>query len=490
MSPESTIGKLATGTRLLALGLLCLLTSCQSKRPNLQSRNGSFLESRPPSVSLCEARQDLEFFFKTVQKVHYNPFAYLTKEEYRSLKKHSSESLTAATQPAGGVPRRALALTVARAAAALGDGHTDVPLTAELLEPENETPCMLPFRMSWRAGHVVVGDALPELKRLQGARLVSINGRPLKEALEPMVALISGERWETRVGDLLSQQELYWASIRPVAGQTATVTVQQVGQTPEVVTLNLISLAKYQQDIPPRQGLPPLGSWMFYDEGKTCYWQYNQCLPTAQGREHIEAVFRALREKQTTNLVIDLRYNPGGSDDAVQLVIDHLTSKPYRLYSRIGARVSDHLLRANPGWYLRPLKGLKLSFARGAKPPKEVANRFAGLVYVLISPCTYSAATDLANVLHDYGLATFIGEETGGLRQSFGEAVDDRLPNSGLAFRVSCKVFYAPKPKPDDARRGTVPEIVITDELLAPFMHESDPELAFTFDFIQQRQPR
>ena len=241
---------------------------------------------------------------------------------------------------------------------------------------------------------------------------------------------ISGERWETRVGDLLNQQELYWASIRPITGQTANITVQQVGQTPEVVTLNLISLAQYRQDIPPRPARDPLGTWRFYHEGRTCYWQYNQCLPTAQGREHIETVFRTLREKQATNLVIDLRYNAGGSDDAVQLVIDHLTSKPYRLYSRIGARVSDHLLRATPGWYLRPLKGLKLSFAKGAKRPKEVANRFAGSVYVLISPCTYSGATDLANVLQDYDLAIFIGEETGGVRQSFGDAVDDRLPNS------------------------------------------------------------
>ena len=199
MSPKSTIGTPTIGTRLLGLGLLCLLTSCQSKRPNLQSRNPSFLGSPPPSVSLCEATQDLECFFKTVQKVHYNHLAYLTKEEYQSLKKHSSESLVAASEPAGGVPRRALALTVARAAAALGDGHTDLPLTAELLEPKNDTPCMLPFRMSWRAGHVVVGDALPEVRWIQGARLVSINGRPLKEALEPIVALISGERWETRV---------------------------------------------------------------------------------------------------------------------------------------------------------------------------------------------------------------------------------------------------------------------------------------------------
>lgn len=115
-------------------------------------------------------------------------------------------------------------------------------------------------------------------------------------------------------------------------------------------------------------------------------------------------------------------------------------------------------------------------------------NRFNGAVYVLTSAYTYSAATDLANVLKDYRLATFVGEETGGVRQSFGEACGDRLPHSGLDFRVSCKVFYAPVPKPDDARRGTVPDIEITRELLSPFMQHQDPELAFALDLIQKRQ--
>jgi C-terminal processing protease CtpA/Prc len=277
---------------------------------------------------------------------------------------------------------------------------------------------------------------------------------------------------------------------RPVTGQTATITVQQASKAPQVLTVNLISRAQYRRAVPPGPQRSSLGSEAFYHDGRTCYWQYNQCNASAQGQEYIEAMFRSVREHPVANLIIDLRYNPGGSDNAVQLIIDHLTEKPYRLYSCIGGRISDHLLRANPGWYLRPLKGMRLTFAKGAKKPKAVANRFKGSVYVLISPRTFSAASDLANVLQDYGLATFIGEETGGLRQCFGEAADDRLPNSGLGFRVSCKVFYAPRPKPDDARRGTVPDIAISDELLSPFMHDADPELAFTLDWIQERQPQ
>jgi hypothetical protein len=162
----------------------------------------------------------------------------------------------------------------------------------------------------------------------------------------------------------------------------------------------------------------------------------------------METVFQVARDRGAKNLILDLRFNSGGSDEAVRAVIDHLTAKPYRLHSRIGGRVSDALLRTEPKWYLRLLKGLYVSAPVRAPAPRDVENRFEGAVYVLTSPNTFSAAADLTAVLKDYGLATLIGEETGGVRQSFGEAYGHRLPNSGVEFSVSGKRFYAPVPGP------------------------------------------
>jgi hypothetical protein len=85
-----------------------------------------------------------------------------------------------------------------------------------------------------------------------------------------------------------------------------------------------------------------------------------------------------------------------------------------------------------------------------------------------------------------YDVATLIGEETGGLRQSFGEAYGHTLPNSGVEFSVSGKRFYAPVPQPDDTRRGTVPDIVLTEELLAPFLKYGGPEVVYTLDLIEK----
>jgi hypothetical protein len=45
---------------------------------------------------------------------------------------------------------------------------------------------------------------------------------------------------------------------------------------------------------------------------------------------------------------------------------------------------------------------------------KEPKNKFLGKTYVLISPDTYSGASEFSNMVYSKGLATFVGQETGG----------------------------------------------------------------------------
>jgi len=438
-------------------------------------------------LNLDQAVEDLDYFFRTVEKVHPNHLANLSKQDYKQLKKRSRATLELAGEKAGYISKPVLALTVAEAAAALGDGHTFGRLDADLIDPCDDSACMPPFRMGWQAGHVVVSDTREDLRHIKGAQLLRINDRPLEEAIAPIVAKCSGERWESRVHDFLRDQEVYWALIRPVEGRQMTLTVQQTIGDAQTLTVNLIPLERYRKEVPPAPSRPSLGYYDLYHNDRTCYWQYNSCNPSAQGRQFIESAFQTIQDHRTQNLILDLRFNGGGSDEAVRAVVDHLTSKPYRLYSRVGGRVSDALLRTDPRWYLRPLRGLRLSLPVRARPPGEVKNRFEGSVYVLTSPSTFSAAADLAAVLKDHRLATLIGEETGGVRRTFGEAYGHRLPNSGVEFSVSGKFFHAPIPQPDDAKRGTVPDIVLTPELLAPFQGYGNPEVVYVLDLIQKR---
>ncbi len=137
---------------LFALGLaaLCLLTSCQSK----PAGNDRIETNRGVSqLNLDQAGADLDYFFRTVEKVHPNHLANLSKKDYQLLKDRSvrathASPLRRAGESTGYISKRVLALTVAEAAAALGDGHTFGRLAADLVDPCDDSPCLPPFRTS------------------------------------------------------------------------------------------------------------------------------------------------------------------------------------------------------------------------------------------------------------------------------------------------------------------------------------------------------
>jgi hypothetical protein len=99
-------------------------------------------------LDLAQATEDLDFFFKTIEQVHPNCRANLSKAGYKDLKERSYAALGQASDSKGQVvPISTLALTAAEAAAALGDGHTACHLSPGLANPGDPSPCMPPFQL-------------------------------------------------------------------------------------------------------------------------------------------------------------------------------------------------------------------------------------------------------------------------------------------------------------------------------------------------------
>ena len=130
------------------------------------------------------------------------------------------------------------------------------------------------------------------------------------------------------------------------------------------------------------------------------------------------------------------------------------------------------------------MAGLSVTRRLAPREPEEKGFRFDGRLFLLTGPDTFSSAASFAAAVKDYEIGTIIGEETGGLRQCFGDQVRFRLPNSGISFGVSYKRFYAPIPKPDDDIRGVVPDI--DEDMLSEFSNLEDPLLAFALDYVQR----
>jgi hypothetical protein len=440
-------------------------------------------------LDLTQATEDLDFFFKTIEQVHPNYRANMSKADCRRIKDHSRAALKQACDRNGQVPISVLALTAAEAGAAFGDGHTACRLPAGLPDPSDPSPCMPPFRLRWEAGHVVIGEAIGGLEHLANARLLQINGKPLEETLTPVLARVSGERQAFRMKSFLDQQEVCWALVRPVQGDKTTVTIRRGADEPQTVSVPLISLERYRRELPAGPGRNSGGFHEFRHDGRTCYWQYNSFDASDSAKKAIDAVFKDIRDRGARNLIIDLRFNGGGNSEAAEYILSYITNEPYCVYSRVDAKLSKQFLRMQRFGWLTPLvEGRVFHWRNGGKltKPADVEYRFEGSVYAIIGAGTFSSASDFAHVLKDFRIGTLVGEETGGLRHCFGDCPSFRMPHSNLLFTVSTKRFYAPIPKPDDEKRGTVPDIETTDERLARFMETDDPELAFVLDWIEK----
>ncbi len=440
--------------------------------------------ARSPDVALPAALEDLDFFFRTVESVHPQPLARISPENYLGLKRRGKELLEEAANNGGTVPRSVLAVVVAEAAASLKDGHTSCHLTPWLISGSDQSERMLPFRVWYECGVILIGHTIEGLAHLKGSKLLEINGVAVVEFIQPILDKVSGERIESRINGFIHNQRTYCALIRLSDEAKISVTVLDGSGQKKTETVELLSLPDYDARIPTLQRKKRESFHELHHEGKTCYWQYNSFIYSWWEKLKIGALFRLLREKGVENLIIDLRFNGGGNSSAGDYILSHLTAKPYCMYSRVDIRLSEQLFKLGRRKTLKELAGLTITRRAEPQQPEDRKSRFDGRVFLLTGPGTFSSAADFAAVVKDYEIGTIIGEETGGLRECFGDVLRFQLPNSRIPFGVSYKRFYAPIPRPDDGTRGTAPDVVVDEERLSKYVDSDDPVRAFALDYV------
>lgn len=171
--------------------------------------------------------------------------------------------------------------------------------------------------------------------------------------------------------------------------------------------------------------------------------------------------FRSIEEKQIKKLIVDMSENSGGSEGNESLLYSYFGNN-YQKYKKVRAKTQKAILdngvdkpiqlktfgflerllanaRQADGSYER-----KKSIGRGLMAyKKEPANKFSGKVYVIISPVTYSGGSEFSNMMYSQGLATFVGQETGGgyLGNTSGYSEELVLPHSKIRIYIPALQF-------------------------------------------------
>jgi len=207
-------------------------------------------------------------------------------------------------------------------------------------------------------------------------------------------------------------------------------------------------------------------------------------------------IFTALNAANVRHLIIDLRENGGGSDDASNALLRYLIDKPVQPLLSIRRRTInvDSTLRRSfstwsdpteifapsPALFVRRFDGWYAE--RGADAivtPASAAYR--GHVSVLVGRRDGSATTMLLAVLQQAGARSgrlrLVGEETGGSAEGVtaGQVLFLALPNSGIRVRIPLK-----RSDVNVARAvpglGVFPDVDAT-ETVADFQHNIDRAL-------------
>jgi hypothetical protein len=186
--------------------------------------------------------------------------------------------------------------------------------------------------------------------------------------------------------------------------------------------------------------------------------------------------FGAMRARGNPGLVLDVRGNEGGSDEVLLELARYLVWKPVELparrslvrYRRLPPDLGAHLdtwdesfrdfgedaaPRGDGFFELR-------SASRAGRRLEPGPDAYRGRIVLLVDAANSSATFTLASVLKDGGLATLVGQPTGGSRRGLngGKIFFLRLPGSGIEVDVPVVGTFPLEEQPDE---GVRPDVLV-----------------------------
>ncbi len=218
----------------------------------------------------------------------------------------------------------------------------------------------------------------------------------------------------------------------------------------------------------------------------------------------LDTAMRTLKKMQIRNLVIDLRYNGGGSDSAGVLLFTYLIQQPSRYYVRQHtitdssyflrfadippeelAHVRDELVKEADGSFSQ-----RPEFAAGLPLQYPKADHFTGNIYFLMNGGSGSTTSELIAASYSNRLGIFIGEEDGGCYEggTGGSFINLTLPQTGITVSIPLLYYdnYSTR-SVSQKGRGVIPDHTV-HYFIKDVLEGKDPQMDFALELAKQAQ--
>jgi hypothetical protein len=398
-------------------------------------------------------REDLRHMAREMEARHRNLFHTTTREQFEGAVRRLHERIPA-------LARHQIVVELARIAASVGDGHTNLAPTRD---PKIGFRT-LPFKLYLFKDGLFVRAAERSHADLLGARVIKIGDLGVEESIARAREIVGRDN-EMDVKFfaplLLAMPEVLHAlglSESPEAarftfekgGRRQTSTLKPSGPADLLPPDTDLSWLPKEGWVDMRDGAPaplwlkdPKNKFWFerLPDSKVVYAQVNEVNDKADESlaDFSKRLLASVEADGVERLVLDLRLNRGGNNVL-----------------------------------LRPLVvGLV----------KSRLNRRGGL-FLIMGRSTWSAAQSLLNRLEEYTEVIFVGEPSGSKGNHYGDSRRITLPHSGITARVS--IYYWQDWMPWDERPWTAPHL--TAELSSEdYRAGGDPALKAVLAYIPRK---
>ncbi|MEM1142138.1 MAG: S41 family peptidase [Pseudomonadota bacterium] len=452
----------------------------------------------------------------------------LAKEVYERLHPGYTRYASKADLDAGwaGVVDRAIAengmtvgdfyLAIERTLVGIRCDHTKAELPRDLRLERETARLYLPARWLLIEGRALVYEGGEDTRLNYGDEILSVDGRPMSELVAEVAPLIPVDgftEWSRRGGISESREFMggaldHFGALLWEVGPTATLEVQNSSGETRTETVERLNYQQWRElgdgiagaaNFKDAVQLERLGDRAAYLRVDTFVNYRDPVKPD----EIYDPIFKALRSENRDFLILDLRRNGGGSNDAQFRLLAHLTDKRLPIVKDMRAKtlnlggVREHLWTWDKTHLDPPRIGYRENEDGTFSPRRVFAEdlqrinpdryAFEGQLIVLTSTENSSGSTMLLSVLKELSNATFIGEPTGGSAEgpTAGIQFTLTLPESRVRTRVPFFRYYV-NVSTFDSGLGVTPDIS-APMTIAAFRDRRDPAKEAAVALLESR---
>jgi hypothetical protein len=461
---------------------------------NHEPNQPSYLKPIPPE----KLKEDLDFLFKTIEEVHPNMYAYTSKEEFAPLREQLYISID---RP---MNRLEFYKLTAPVVASLKNGHTFVELPfMDFQEHIKKGGKIFSLGLNWDEEKVILSYYNGPLDLPIGAEVLTIDNHNAEEFLTKTARFFPAEG---KTYNLAVPQRKGWlpmflwlekGNVESLTLQIKTNDEQAKKYDIKVLDYNELKNFKKKEsknnESKTESTSKPENQWYSYryiQEYDTGLIEFNMFENMQQFKRFLKQTFTKIRNQNVSNLIIDIRKNPGGSNTLGYELLKYLTAKRFRQNEEVQTKISHQLFRSHPHLqeqYGNVAIGSTVTEKVGFRKAGRNRLRFKGRVFVLIGPASASSSVDFASAIKHFRIGTLVGQETGDTIVNYGNCIPGELTNSGLRFHVASKYFIGAGGKPDG--RGVIPDYEIKQKP-QDTAKGVDTVLQFTLNLTKKSEPK